>query len=168
MLPLGTIKPHRILIFDHHRIRRHLTTSPITSSTNPHEARVHPRDIRVQRNRLAGAVEGGLRDGVVASHELELDGVAWRSGEFGGGEGEGGVVADCYEVGFYGCLGVGGGGEGEEGEDEICEVHFGECGWLSGWASGLVRMRIGGIKDRPPSSGFVVFRLAVVVVVWVK
>lgn len=76
----------------------------------------------MRSNRLAGSVEGRLRDGVVAGHELELDCFAGLGGDLVGGVDESAVVANGDDVGFLGGDGCREGGE--PGEEEVGEMHF--------------------------------------------
>lgn len=81
MAPLATVEPQRARIVDHDRVNRNVPIGH--ASINRHEARLDTpcsstdspigrRSVRDGGHGRAGAVKGGLGDGVVAGPELEL------------------------------------------------------------------------------------------------
>ena len=71
MPALGAVEPHGVGVVDEDGEDGHHALVGARSSGK--ESRVEARDVAVHGDRLAGLVEGGLGDGVVAREELELD-----------------------------------------------------------------------------------------------
>ena len=109
MLPRGAVDPDGLGVVDHDAVR--VDDSRGHGGLCVLEPGVETRGVAVQADGLAGLVEGGLGDGVVAGEELELHHVAHGGLEVVRREGEGAVLADADDVDRHAgwCLGFWGG-----------------------------------------------------------
>lgn len=101
MPTLGAIDPHGVLVGNIDAKGAHLVRRETCCGGD--EAGVEASDVAVHGDGLAGLVEGGLGDGVVARGELELHHLADIDPDVVGRECEAAVQGDCDDGSPLGC-----------------------------------------------------------------